>query len=307
MPALQSFTIGGVTATVIYKDVNGNYYSWGSFPWDATHNAWIMAGNEWEIEPDPNGTGQFRLNHDHTSHSDSSTGTYATPDSTTGIVTLTNSALSGHTVSEVYCKPPSGNPVTPMSTNPKIDNIVITKTSDQSISISFDWENLDSFTLTNSRGGVPQTGTGTLSGNSGTVSTTFLPSISCQEGDLCWVHGNYSNSSLEHHPTEYGSQSNPYIFKVVNFSRTGTALTVSTFLAGATSLNNDADLRVWDFSDDTWSRYGYINYDGTLQTTTIDPFERGKAYYVVDRSTGNDYGTRYIAPGGRKTRGRTFW
>lgn len=200
-----------------------------------------------------------------------------------------------------------GNNPGPLSNNPKIENIVITKLSDTSLTVSFDWENLDSFTLTNSRGGVVQTGNGGLSGSSGTVNTTFLPSISCQEGDLCWVHGMYSNNTLEHHPTEYGSQSNPYLFKVVNFSTSGTALTLSTFLAGATSLNNDADLRVWDFSNDSWDRYGYINYDGTLQTVTIDPFERGKAYYVVDRSTGNDYGTRYTTPGGRKTRGRTFW
>merc|ERR1712072_679142 len=200
-----------------------------------------------------------------------------------------------------------GNNPGPLSNNPKIENIVITKSSDTSLTVSFDWENLDSFTLTNSRGGVVQTGNGGLSGSSGTVNTTFLPSISCQEGDLCWVHGMYSNNTLEHHPSEYGSQSNPYLFKVVNFSTLGTALTLSTFLAGATSLNNDADLRVWDFSVDSWSRYGYINYDGTLQTVTIDPFERGKAYYVVDRSTGNDYGTRYTTPGGRKTRGRTFW
>ena len=201
-----------------------------------------------------------------------------------------------------------GGNINPLSNSPKIENIVFTKTSDTDLSVSFDWENLDSFTFTNSRGGVIQTGTGSLSGSSGTVSTTFLPSIPCQEGDLCWIHGNYSSSSLEHHPTEYGSQSNPYVFKVVNFSVTGTTLTASTFLAGPTSLNNDADFRVWDFDIQSWNRLGYINYDGTLQTVTVTPFERGKAYYVVDRSTGNDYGTRYLAPGtGRRTRGRTFW
>merc|ERR1712072_970815 len=51
-----------------------------------------------------------------------------------------------------------GNNPGPLSNNPKIENIVITKSSDTSLTVSFDWENLDSFTLTNSRGGVVQTG-----------------------------------------------------------------------------------------------------------------------------------------------------
>lgn len=193
-----------------------------------------------------------------------------------------------------------------LSTNPKIENLTFTKTSDSSVDVSFDWENIGSYTITNSRAGVPQTVSANLSGSSGTENGSV--SLTCQEGDLLWIHGNYNNNSLEHHPSIYGSQSNPYVFRVVNFSVSGTTLTATTFFSGSTGLNNDADFRVWDPDVQSWNRLDYINYDGTLQTKTVTPFTRGHIYYVVDRSTGNDYGMRYVAPGtGRRTRGRTFW
>lgn len=193
-----------------------------------------------------------------------------------------------------------------LSNSPKIENITFTKTSDVSFNLSFDWENISSYTVTNSRNGVVQTVSANLSGSSGSENGPI--SLSCQDGDLLWVHGNYNNNSLEHHPNEYGGQANPYVFRFVNFSIAGTTLTMSTFFHGSTGLNNDADFRVWDPDAQAWVRLGYVNYDGNLQTQTVTPFERGKVYYIVDRSTGNDYGTRYVAPGtGRRCRGRNFW
>jgi len=193
-----------------------------------------------------------------------------------------------------------------LSSNPKIENLTFTKTSDSAVDFSFDWENLGSYTVTNSRAGVVQTTTGNLSGSSGTESASF--SLTCQEGDLVWIHGNYNNNALEYHPDIPGSQSNPYVFRVVNFSVSGTTLTATTFFSGSTGLNNDADFRDWDPDAHSWTRLGYINYDGTLQTKIVSPFSRGHTYYVVDRSTGNDYGIRYTAPGGtRRSRGRNFW
>ena len=193
-----------------------------------------------------------------------------------------------------------------LSNSPKIENITFTKTSDVSFNLSFDWENISSYTVTNSRNGVVQTVSANLSGSSGSENGPI--SLTCQDGDLLWVHGNYNNNSLEHHPNEYGGQANPYVFRFVNFSIAGTTLTMSTFFHGSTGLNNDADFRVWDPDAQSWVRLGYVNYDGNLQTQTVTPFERGKVYYIVDRSTGNDYGTRYVAPGtGRRCRGRNFW
>ena len=188
-----------------------------------------------------------------------------------------------------------------LSNNPKIENLTFTKTSDVSFSVSFDWENLSSYTVTNSRNGVLQTASGNLSGSSGSESSPI--SLSCQDGDLLWIHGD-----TNYDPLGLGSQGHPYVFRFVNFSISGTTLTMSTFFHGSTGLNNDADFRVWDPSPQSWVRLGYVNYDGNLQTDTVTPFERGKEYYIVDRSTGNDYGSRYTAPGtGRRTRGRTFW
>lgn len=188
-----------------------------------------------------------------------------------------------------------------LSNNPKIENITFTKTSDVSFNLSFDWENLSSYTVTNSRNGVLQTASANLSGSSGSENGPI--SLSCQDGDLLWVHGDNT-----YHPLGLGSQGHPYVFRFVNFSIAGTTLTMSTFFHGSTGLNNDADFRVWDPDAQSWDRLGYVNYDGNLQTQTVTPFERGKEYYIVDRSTGNDYGTRYVAPGtGRRCRGRTFW
>jgi len=193
-----------------------------------------------------------------------------------------------------------------LSNNPKIENLTFTKTSDSNVNVSFDWENLDNYVVTNDRSGVIQTVSGSLSGSSGSESASV--SLTCQEGDRLWIHGNYNNNSLEHHPDIHGSQSDPYIFRVVNFSVSGTTLTVSTFFHSSTGLNNDADFRVIDPDTQSWTRLDYINFDGTLQTKTVTPFTRGHTYHVVDRSTGNDYGMRFVAPGsGRRTRGRTFW
>lgn len=202
----------------------------------------------------------------------------------------------------------SGGGINPQSTNPKIENLTFTKTSDSTLNVSFDWENLSSFTFSRADAGVNNVtaSTGTLSGSSGTVNTSFH--VSCQEGDLCWVHGNYNNNSLTHNPNIHGGMLDPYIFRLVEFSVSGTTLTVKTFLSGSTGLNNDADLRVNDPKNSVWQRVDYLNYDGTLQTYNVTPFQRGFEYYVVDRSTGNDYGSRFLAPGKmRGTRGRTFW
>ena len=102
-----------------------------------------------------------------------------------------------------------------LSTNPKIENVAFTKTSDSSFNLSFYWENLSSYTVTNSRNGVVQTASANLSGSTGTENGHI--SLSCQDGDLLWVHGN-----TNYHHTELGSVGNPFIFRLVDFSISGT-------------------------------------------------------------------------------------
>ena len=125
MTTLQSFSLdGGTTYATVWTLSGGAYHTWGGFNWDAAHNAWVLTSNqEWEIEPD--GTGQYRFNHDHASHgggSDTALGTYVTPDATTGIVTMTNPSLSNHGIVEVYCKPVEYVQVTGVSGNAPFSN-----------------------------------------------------------------------------------------------------------------------------------------------------------------------------------------
>lgn len=107
---LQTFTLHGVSnATVIQKLTNNAYHSWPCFTWNTT-DAWVHTNLEWEIEKGTGANaGQYRWNHDHSSHGDTTLGAWATPDSTTGIVTLTNTAGSSHAIAEIYCKPPSSS------------------------------------------------------------------------------------------------------------------------------------------------------------------------------------------------------
>lgn len=187
-----------------------------------------------------------------------------------------------------------GNPIGGLSINPLIQNLVFTKISDDSINVKFDWENLDTFQMYNKRAGVIQSTTSSLGGaSSGTVNQTFF--IACQEDDECWIVGDYNNQSQYWHPEGIGSVINPYIFKLLSWSTHRKSLSVSTFLYN-TGLTNDADFRIDLPATGTFDRLAYINYDATLQTTTIDPYIPGSTYYVYDRSTGNDYGSRFVAP-----------
>jgi len=282
----------GFTGTYLYKRDNATGGNIFNFSIKFNQGNWEDHGGDWPT-------------HFGTSLTDS---TQITPTSTYEDLYLYNgTSLVAHLKNPDY-DTGSGGGINPLGSNPKIENLTFTKTSDTTLNVTFDWENLTSFTFSRADAGVNNVdaSTGSLSGSSGTVNTSFH--VSCQEGDLCWVHGNYSNNSLTLNPNIHGGMLDPYIFKVVEFSVSGTTLTVKTFLSGSTGLNNDADLRVNDPVNQVWQRVDYINYDGTLQTYNVTPFQRGFEYYVVDRSTGNDYGSRFLAPGKmRGTRGRTFW
>ena len=189
-----------------------------------------------------------------------------------------------------YYSAPSGGGTGTESFDPIIENVVFTKTSDTTVSITFDWSNLTSFN-------VVKNGTATTVTPPTPLSSSHIQSVNVVDNDLVYIQYTNVDGITVQPPGDYTHKTVVWSIGYVSGVK---SVIVKFFGSSPTPLPNtsptfDGRLTTTKGSSIDWS------YTGSLLSVS-SPWLPGSIYQVKIRTTGSstdveDYGSSFRTSG----------
>jgi len=205
----------------------------------------------------------------------------------------------------------SGNQPAQPSVDPIIQNVVYTKTDDDSVTLTFDWDEnngpFNQYSIFRLRPNtVLYNNSIGVSGTSGAESRTetIAPLLGgLEDGDKLYIEN--SQAPL-HIVSGFGSINLPYTHKLIDFSIgyvSGSKVVIAKFFGSSpTPLPNTSPTFDGRFVDNEGGSVDW-SYSGNLLSINL-PYKRGRIYQVKIRQVGSstdveDYGSSYRLPIGK--------